>query len=217
MAVQTDFLPAGHDVTDEKVVCSLPVVIGETTYYAGYLQELAGEQFIGLLSDEYGAWTAVDQGGDRFLVVQGGVPGADDACVDRTTGRVLCTVENQTLYFRYVGYRKIFNSWERHVEINFPGVLVDGDIAAIPMPRGGGFRSARFALNNAPVGESITLSISDGVGAGEEITFATTETEASVEFTNRLKFQPGDTLYVTVESGAALSLPCGLIGVVEAG
>lgn len=226
MSVQTEFLAAGHDVVDEVVKCSLPVVIGGVTYYAGFLQELAGEQMAGLLSDAYGAWTAVEQGGTRFTVtLAGGVsgdsvtPGANDACVHRLTGRVLCVTQDQVLYFRYRGYRKVFGWWERHVEVEFPGVLVgtNAAIASVALPYGGGFRAAQFTLDHAPAGESVVVNVSDGVGAGVDLTFATTVTSASAEFSERLKVQPGGGLVVKVKTGATASLPCGLRGVVEAG
>lgn len=221
MTVQTEYLAAGHAVTDEVVTCAVATVVDAVTYYAGYLQELPGDQMFGTLEDTYGAWTAASQGGTRFTVVKGGVPGANEACVDKSTGRVLCTVQDQVLYFRYMGYRKLFGWWERAVHVSYPGLLesvsADRVIYKELMRLGGGFAEASFWVANGPSGGAVTLRIDAGAGGGETVTIADGAQVGSSQFTNRLKYQPGEYLTVSVVQAALAGMPTGLHGVIVPG
>jgi hypothetical protein len=207
MAAQTEFNADGAAITDEPVKCHLSVVIGVTTYYYGYIMEMSDDSVLGNTDADYGAWTATSKGGTRYTVLSSGVPGANECVLNKTTGRVLVTTLDQVLYFRYIGYGRLFQ-WQNQgpVVLVHKGLLDAGGTVELTrqlLSYGGGFARAIATVEGAPSGGTLVLTIAKISGEGSEtntVTIASGEYDATTEFSARMKWQPGEHVAVSVPS-----------------
>jgi hypothetical protein len=207
MAAQTEYNADGAAITDEPVKCHRSVVINATTYYFGHLMEISDDSVLGNTDADYGAWTATSKGGTRYNVLKTGVPGANECVLDKTTGRVLVTVLDTTLYFRYVGYGRLFQWFNQGpVILTHKGLLDAGGTVELTrqlLSYGGGFARAIATVEAAPSGGTLVLTLAKIAGEGSEsntITIASGEYDATTEFTARMKWQAGEHAAVSVPS-----------------
>ena len=105
----------GQDVTDEQVAIDTAEVIDSTTYYTGFLDEIAANSILGIVNPDYGIYTAASGGGTRFLVKQVDIlptdsdPGTGsppDLAIDIRSGKLYSTV-SQTVYATYLGHGSV--------------------------------------------------------------------------------------------------------------
>ena len=216
MTVITDADVVGHDVLDEKCKAALAINIGGNNFYYDYLSEQTLGEIAGSGSD-YGIWTAVSKGGTRQTVKRLGTPGANEVVVD-SVGRVICPNLNDIVYCRYVGRgRRVRWFQDMHTQFNVSGYLdASGGNIILHMrgfSYGASFRAAQVVFDVAAVGATMTMRFAKDTGAGddsdgEDVTLLTTVTDSGiVEFTDRLKYHPGEKLVVSLLTGAPTSWP----------
>ncbi len=215
MAVQTEFIEDGIAITDELVVCSNPVVINAVTYYAGWLMGITKDELLGSTNPDYGAWTLASKAGTRFDVLKLGVPGANECVIDKTQGRILASVQGQTLYLRYIGHGRMFQWWEQQgLSVVHPSGIqptaADIDIwDEEELEYGGGFVGAQVVMKTGPVGDDMVYRIQTSSGEGsqyEDVTVSAGDNSSEfTAFSSRLKYQPGEHLRVTALQAASLT------------
>lgn len=203
MAIQTEFLAAGAAITDEIVTCNVSVTVNGNTYYAGWIDEITNDALLGNTNADYGAWTAAAKAGTRYNVLKAGVPGANEVVIDKTTGRCLTVADDTTLYFRYVGYGRLFKWWDRPLSFDYEGLL-DTVAAAVDLidgyefPYGASFAGGQVLMDNGPTGAAQPFVVQKTSGEGAEtktITVADGVDQSGFSlFSTRLKFQPGEHL-----------------------
>lgn len=171
----------GADVTDEAIACTTSRVIDSTTYYVGRIAQVPAASILGSSDPDYGIWTAVSKGGNRFTVIADAVPsdssgGSPDIVIDVSTGEVFSTI-SQTVYARYVGHGT-YNAGSSSsssgymIPLNIPGTMPDGsttDHITVEPPED--WRITKYNIvvpiqgGQQPSG-AITLSLRNATGGG---------------------------------------------------
>jgi len=224
VAAETTFHEPGTAITDEVVTCNINTTIGVGTYYAGYLLGLADRQVLGDSDATYGAWTAAAKGGTRYEVLESGVPGANQCVLDIVTGRVLTSVDDTTLYFRYVWHARLLHWWEQPIHYYKAGMVgsTSGTLdlcAEIHFPYGAGIHGAQIMADIGPTSDDYTLRIQLASGetpaqycdyviadAAKSSGYVQVAGSGIADGSGRLKIQPGQHLLFTSREDASLTV-----------
>jgi hypothetical protein len=192
--------PQALAIVDEVVECVRERAIGGTTYYAGSVYELAYPSVLGNDSATYGAWTAAEKAGTRYLVKADGLPGANEVLWDAASGELITSV-SVTLYVRYQGAGRVLQAWE----LGPLAVRALGDMNATgtrEVARVRMFGKTRLAGVTIAASNVAAAALAFSVG-GQTVTLAQGQQSVSSELGMPIALGASDSLVVTVPSNSA--------------
>jgi hypothetical protein len=164
---------AGVAIIDEKITFSesRKETIGGVDYYVSWLSNLPDAIIADATQSTYGAWTAVEQGGDRQTIQLSGVPGVSgvEVAVLIESGAKILSLSSSTLYFRYMGHGLIERRPVKRIFINRFLEASEGaaDLYVAPVPFNCGVNYFDFRINSRAVASgTATLQLRTAISGG---------------------------------------------------
>lgn len=202
MVALKELNPVGVTITDEIVRCNESVTINGSTYFKGYLNNVANENIYGSDSLSFGAYSAASKGGTRYFVLIAGYPvNNTQISIDCKNGWVFSKTSS-TYYVTYLAHEPVKHNIN-NILIDVPCVLTAGKSMTIEQVKFPWFSKFGYALVDIQGGNpsvDCNLVLSNGTESVNIPLYASQSTYV-VEFASVLKVTSTETLTISTTDG----------------